>query len=143
MDARFVATPSAADLQQALACWPELASRQIRPYLVTAFGDVFVETREGPVLLVDALELAVDEVAPSVDALNALLADSEWASERLLVDVVVLADERGVTRAPEQVFAVAPHPRLGGSITVDSLLVMSLPAWHTICASIRSNTATD
>ena len=81
MDARFIATPSQADVQAALEAWPELAGRRIRPVLVTAFGDIFVETAEGPVGLVDTLELVVEQVASTFQEFTALFDDSRRADE--------------------------------------------------------------
>jgi hypothetical protein len=136
VEARFVATPTETESRSALECWPELAAKRVRPLLVTAFGDIFVELADGPVMLVDTLALAVREVAPSVTALTSLFDDPTWASEHLLIELVLLADERGVRRKPEEVFAVAPHPTFQPSITVERLMPMSLRAWHHICASI-------
>jgi hypothetical protein len=138
VDSRFIATPSQTEVQAALQCWPELAGGWIRPALITAFGDIFVETHDGPVLVVDTLELVVEQVALSLKEFTALFDDPAWANERLLIELVLLADERGVTRGADQVFAVCPHPSLGAPIVVEHLMPMSLPAWHQLCASIAA-----
>ena len=108
---------------------------------MTAFGDVFVETAEGPVLVVDSLELRIEEVASSQAELEARFADPDWARTRLLVDLALLAAERGLARRADQVFAAAPHPALTGELVVERLVVMSLPMWHSIRTSIRGGAA--
>ena len=138
MNPLFVATRSEASIEAALRVWPELAGKRIRPLLVSAFGDIYVETDEGDVWVAQPLELTCEKIADSVDALQGKFSDSEWAQERLLTEVALLAQERGKTRPENQVFAVAPHPCLGGRIRVESLVVMDVQVWHHICAQLRS-----
>src|SRR5262249_8936278 len=104
MDALFIATPSEVEVATALKLWPELAGRQVRPLLVTAFGDIFLETREGEILLVDTLELACSSVASSVAEFRSLVSDPDWTAENLFTEIVLLASECGITRSATQVF---------------------------------------
>jgi hypothetical protein len=142
MDPLFVATPSEASVGAALRLWPELGGMQIRPLLVSAFGDIYVETSAGDVWVAQPLELTCEAVTSSVDELQRLFSDARWAQERLLTEVALLAQERGKTRLPAQVFAVAPHPSLGGRIGVESLVAMDLEVWHHICSEIRPRVQT-
>lgn len=137
MNPLFASTASADSVSTALRCWPELAGKKVRPLLVTAFGEVFVETPTGEVLSADPIELSCQPVASSVDELEALFANPGWAQERLLTEVALLAEERGKQRESHQVFAIAPHPLLGGKIRVENLVPMDLEIWHDICAQIR------
>lgn len=137
MNPLFVANPSNESIATALALWPELAGKRINPLLVTAFGDVFVETVEGDVWVAQPLELTCERVADSVASLQRMFSDPEWANERLLTQVCLLADERGKKRADHQVFAVAPHPSLGGKIRVEMLMAMDLQVWHHIALSLK------
>jgi hypothetical protein len=45
--------------------WPELAGKRIRPLLVTAFGDIFVETESDEVWVASPVELTCEGVASS------------------------------------------------------------------------------
>ena len=56
MNPLFVATPSEASIEAALRLWPELAGKRIRRLLVSAFGDIYVETDEGDVWVAQPLE---------------------------------------------------------------------------------------
>jgi hypothetical protein len=143
MDPRFVATPSEEAIAAALDLWPELAGRRLRPLLVTAFGDIFVEVENDGVWIVDAIELACGKIAESVPELEALFADPDWAEERLITGLLLLAEERGVVRAPHQVFAVAPHPMFGGELRVECLTAMNLEVWHDLCRQFRDALPSD
>jgi hypothetical protein len=137
MDSRFRAFPTEQDIATALNLWPELAAMRVRPLLVTAFGDVYVEVEGGGVYVADPLALECTPVAESISELERLFGDAAWAEERLLVDVVLLAEARGLKRAAHEVFAVTPHPALGGAIQADRLMPMTLPVWHHLAAQFR------
>jgi hypothetical protein len=46
----------------ALRLWPELAGMRIRPLLVSAFGDIYVESSAGEVWVAQPLELSCERV---------------------------------------------------------------------------------
>jgi hypothetical protein len=137
MNPLFMATPSDTNIASALAVWPELAGRTIRPLLVTAFGDIYVEAKTGEVLVVDPLELMCSHAATSVAELEKLFSDQKWAAERLMTNLALLAEERGLRRASHQVFAVAPHPCFTGKLRVEQLIPMDLHIWHHLCSQLR------
>ena len=137
MDPLFVASPTEAEIANALRLWPELSSKRVRPLLVSAFGDIFVETDAGDVWIASPIELSCDRIAGSVKELEQLFADPAWAKLRLLTEVALLARERGIERAPRQVFAAAPHPSFTGSLLVEQLMPMDLLVWHTIAVQLR------
>lgn len=138
MNPLFTASPSEADIAAAAGLWPELTGKQIRPLLVTAFGDIYVETETGEVLVASPLDLTCERIAGSVDELEKLFSDRAWAEERLVAELALLADERGKTREPHQVFAVAPHPCFTGELRFEDLTAMGLHIWHHMCAQLRA-----
>ena len=79
MDPTFIATPSESALSAALSVWPELTGRRIRPLLVTAFGDIYVETDTGEVLVAKPIELECARVCDSVEELQKLFSNPTWA----------------------------------------------------------------
>jgi len=137
MNPLFTATVPASDVARALRLWPELAGRRIRPLLVSALGGIYVETDAGEVLVVDALDLDCSHAADSVAHLEQLFSDPSWAQEQLVTELLLLAQERGIRRGQHQVFAVAPHPCLSGSLGVENLVAMDLHVWHHICSQLR------
>jgi hypothetical protein len=138
MDSRFVATPNEADVADALRLWPELTGRHVRPLLVSAFGDIFVETDAGDAWVASPIDLTCTRVAASTQELERLFADPAWAEEHLLTELALFADESGMDRPRHQVFAVAPHPRITGSLRVEQLMPMDLRVWHDIAIQIRA-----
>jgi hypothetical protein len=137
LDPLFEATPTEQEIGNALRLWPELAGKRVRPLLVTAFRDVFVEMDEGDVWVASPIELTCKRVAASAAELRELLTKPEWAQERLLTEVVLLASEQSVVRARHQVFAIAPHPLFTGSILAGNLVPMDLVVWHSIALQHR------
>lgn len=138
MDPAFIATPSEEDISAALSLWPELAGRGIRPLLVTAFGDIYVETDTGEVWVANPIELECSLVTNSVQELQELFSNTEWADEHLITNLALLAKERGVSRDPHQVYAFAPHPSFTGSLHVEQLIPMDLNVWHHISCQLRT-----
>jgi hypothetical protein len=141
VDPLFISTASEAEIGEALHMWPELAGRRIRPLLVSAFGEIFVETDVGDVWAADPVEMVCQPVAPSFAALEALFADPEWAQERLMTEVLLLARDKGIERPQHQVFSIAPHPSFTGSVMAGTLMPMDLKTWHYIVSQIREQTA--
>jgi len=137
MDPRFVAQPSDSEIHKSLAMWPELAGARIRPLLLSAFGDIFVECEDGKIILVDTIELRCVEVANSANELETRFTDAEWADERLMPNVILLAEEQGKVRQPDQVYSIAPHPCMTGKILAEQLGAMDLSVWHSICTQMR------
>lgn len=138
VDPRFQASPPQSEIAKALALWPEIAGLRVRPLLVSAFGDIYVESARGEVLVADPLDLTCEVIAPSATALGEMFVDPDWADERLMSELVLLAEERGIIRLSHQVFAAAPHPSLSGELRLDHLLVMDLLPWHQIATQLRT-----
>ena len=141
MDPLFVATPGEAEIAETLRMWPELSGMRVRPLLVSSFGDIFVEKASGEVWVASPMGLSCERVATSVEELQRLLSDPEWARPRLLTEVALAAHDSGVLRPPDQVFAIAPHPHFTGSIITGKLVPMSLRLWHNLALQIREQSS--
>lgn len=137
MDPMLMATPDEAQIRDALATWPELSASRLRPLLVTAFGDIFVETTDGEVWVASPVYLAFERVAGSVNEFERLFADQTWTDTRLLTGVALRARREGIERRPDQVFAIAPHPALSDSLMEGKLVPMNLRIWHHMAAQLR------
>ncbi len=107
------------------------------PLLVSAFGDIFIEKVSGEVWVASPIELSCERVAASVKELQQLFSNPEWAQQQLLTEVALLARDKGVQRPPDQVFAIAPHPRITGSIMAGKLVPMNLRVWHNVALQFR------
>ena len=136
MDPIFISTPNEEAINAALSVWPELAGRRVRPLLVTAFGDIYVETQEGEVWAAKPIEIEFVKICNSVLELEELFSNPEWAEENLITNLVLLADEKGIKREPHQVFAFAPHPCMTGSLDIEHLMPMEVNIWHQLCSQL-------
>jgi len=137
MDPTFIATPSESAISAALSVWPELAGRRIRQLLVTAFGDIYVETDTGEVLVAKPIELECVHACDSVEELQELFSNAKWAEDQLITNLALLAKERGISREQHQVFAFAPHPSFTGSLRIENLMPMDIDIWHHISSQLR------
>ena len=138
MDPLFIATPSESAVYEALSLWPCFSGRRIRPLLVTAFGDIYVETQEGEVWAVKPIELQCVRVSKSIKDWEKLFSDTEWAEVNLLTDLALLANERGIKREPHQVFAFAPHPCITGKLEIEHLMPTEINIWHHISLQLSN-----
>jgi len=136
MDPIFISTPNEEAINAALSVWPELAGRRVRPLLVTAFGDIYVETQEGEVWAAKPIEIEFVKICNSVLELEELFSNPEWAEENLITNLVLLAEEKGIKREAHQVFAFAPHPCLTGSLDIEHLMPMEVNIWHQLCSQL-------
>jgi len=92
----LVATPDDAQIRDALATWPELAAARVKPLLVTAFGDILVETADGEVWVASPVDLAFERIAGSVGDFKQLFADREWTDTNLLTGLAMRAQREGI-----------------------------------------------
>jgi hypothetical protein len=97
-----------------------------------------LETEAGDVWMASPIDLTCGPVARSLQELETLFADPDWAQSRLLTDVALLARDQAVERPHRQVFAIAPHPSITGSITTDNLMPMDVAVWHHIALQLRA-----
>lgn len=141
MNPLFMATPSESDISEALALWPELAGQRVRPLLVSAFGDIYVETEAGEVWVAAPIDLACVFVAGSVQEFQQLFTNAQWKEEWLMTEFALLADEHGIKREPHQVFAFAPHPCFIGSLRIEQLMPMDINVWHDISKQLKDTQA--
>jgi len=138
MDPLFIATPSDEAIYEALSLWPELAGRKIRPLLVSAFGDIYVETDVGDVWVADPIEISCYLVAGSVNELQNNFANPAWAEEKLITNLALLANDKNISRDPHQVFGFAPHPSFTGELKIEQLMPMDVNIWHHISLQLSN-----
>lgn len=132
MDPMLVATPDPSEIADAMWMWPELNTGQVRPLLVSAFGDIFAERATGGVFVASPIELTCQRVADTVEDLARQFSDPEWGRQVMRVDLALRAQAEGASRPPGLVFALAPHPVLAGSVWSGKFVPMSLRMWHSI-----------
>jgi hypothetical protein len=110
------------DQETLLAPWHWLIGARRLPILVTAMGNAFVQDADsGAISLLDAGTGKLVEVADSPQAFQALLGDTDFVMEQLLVNDWAAARDAGLMLAPGQVFGYKTPPVLGGGFETDNL----------------------
>jgi len=132
----FLQDPSI-DFGQLLAQWqPPIVVGTIRPFGLSAFGDLYFLSRNGSVHVLDVFEGAVREVAESEQDFAACMNSQDWRDSNLMPEVIMQLQRRGLVRGPGQVFGFAPHPALSGRLNPEGALVLDAVVWHSICSQL-------
>lgn len=100
------------------------------------FGDLFFERRSGEVEKLDVLEGGLHRIAGNFQQFSGLMNLPEWQEQHLLSQGGALLQDKGVFRAPNQVFGFAPHPALTGKIDWSKVMPLDAAVWNAICAQI-------
>lgn len=111
--------------QQALQAWawlPDLAGKG--PAFTSAFGDVFLQDRDGSYWLLDTVEGTLTRRWPTTDALEAELMSPEGQDTYLMAELLGAADRAGLEPGAGDVLAFKVAPVLGGSLEVENLQVV-------------------
>ena len=74
---------------------------------------------------------------PLLSDFERLFVDQDWTDARLLTGLAMRAQREGLQRQPDQVFAIAPHPRFTDSPMDGKLVPMTLRIWHHMAAQMR------
>lgn len=119
-----------------LSEWDWLLSESVSPIFMTKFGDWFLQTRSGSVLLLDVLEGGISEIAETTQEFRALVNTPEFQEHRLLSLNIFNLHTDGKIPGPKQCYALAPHPALSGKVDTDSAIIMDITVWQSICSQI-------
>jgi hypothetical protein len=124
-----------------MAPWNGLVVGRIAPAFMTKFGLWFLRRPEGNVEMLDVLNGTVSRVNDTFDDFVRDINERGWQEANLFSDLVLQLHNVGKIPGPNQCFALAPHPALGGPnpmngdiINPQLVMVMDIPVWQSICA---------
>jgi hypothetical protein len=123
--------------ERLLEDWSWLLKGAFRVLAASKFGDWFVERPSGPVEMLDAMEGNLREVAPSRAEFQRLINTYEKQEEWLLSELVLALHEKGVVPAAGQCYAFKVPPILAGQVDSESVEVMDLAVWVSICGQLH------
>lgn len=132
-------TPEQAD--QWLSEWSWLVKGEVAPLFLSKFGDWFLRRPNGSTQLLDVLEGGLSTIAATPEEFQAQVNSREWQEERLLSALIYGFHEKGIIPGPGQCYALAPHPALVGKINPDSVIVMDILVWESICSQVFEGSA--
>lgn len=116
--------------------WLDPVSR-LTPSFTNAFGDVFLESDDGPVWFLDTRNGTVESLWPDVAALPTELVDS-YAHDRFFMAVLAQsAQEAGLIAGPTEIFSFKTPPVLGGALALDNLEIADFEVTLSIAGQIH------
>jgi hypothetical protein len=124
-------------MSELLAPWRPILNGRFRPIVFAAFGNLYFERPDGSVHVLDVLEGAVTDIAPSFTAFQALVNSREWQEEHLASELVWQLHQRGLKPAAGECYAISPHPAFTSNIALEQITPMSLAVWLSICAQVQ------
>jgi hypothetical protein len=101
--------------------WAWALTPDMRPVLVSAFGDVFLQDARGHVSWINTIDAQVSEVAASSEAFNEALQDPEQLGLWFMPGLVEELHARGTLLGPNQCYGFRKAPFLGGEVTADNV----------------------
>jgi hypothetical protein len=121
--------------------WADLLDDRVALIFLNRFGCCFLKSFSGPVLELDVLSGEISEVAPSYERFVRDVNDRAWHEQHLLSLLVAKLHSFDKIPGPQQCYALAPHPALGGpnprlgdNIDPRFVTIMDLRTWLWICA---------
>ena len=126
---------------QWLAPWTGVIVGRVAPAFMNKFGSWFLRRPEGYIEMFDVLTGRIERIADNYDTFVRDVNEQWWQETYLLSELVYQLHQYGKIPGPEQCFALAPHPALGGQNpangdTVDPKFVMvtDIIVWQSICS---------
>jgi hypothetical protein len=126
-----------------LAPWSRAITGRVALAFLSKFGSWFLRRPEGQVEMFDVLTGELIRVADTYDAFISEVNEQWWQETYLFSELVYRLHQAGKVPGPEQCYALAPHPALGGpnpnnndSIEPEFVMVMDVIVWQRLCAQV-------
>lgn len=126
-------------IQQALASWQWLAVVGKQPFLVTAFGDVFLRDTDG-IHFLDTIEGTLEFVCKTDAELERILDSEETAERFLLASLLAEAERRGITLASNECLNFGLDPVVGGAIDISNVVAQDFVVAVNVAGQLHSQT---
>tara|TARA_Y100000815_G_C13301557_1_gene484812 strand:+ start:413 stop:856 length:444 start_codon:yes stop_codon:yes gene_type:complete len=124
-----------------LSNWDGILSGQLSPLFMTKFGDWFLRRPNGTTEMLDIIDGNLSVVAQTPEEFQQFMNDPAWQEEFLLSLVVYGFHEKGIIPRDGQCYGFAPHPALVGEIDNDTVMLMDIAVWQSICAQTLTSNA--
>lgn len=121
--------------------WGSVLTGQFSPLFLSKFGDWFIRRPDGSTEMLDLMEGNLSVIAQSPEEFQQLMNTPSWQEDFLLSLVVLGFHEKGIIPTAGQCYGFAPHPALVGKIDNDTVMLMDIPVWQSICAQTLTASA--
>lgn len=119
----FLLHPTLDDFTHGLESWDWLDFSGKVPFLTTAFGDVFFDSKEG-VYFLDKVSGKLELICESKQALQDILNTADGQDHYLMTSLVLLARDRGLILNDDECYDFKVAPSLNGEIKFENLQKM-------------------
>lgn len=116
--------------------WSELLPEDFSILMANAFGDLFIETSDGAVALLDINAGSLATLAESRDAFLSKLGDERNAAAWLYLPLVATLRERGSVLHPGECYAFSRPPVLGGEYHPENVRIADFAGHLAFCGDI-------
>jgi hypothetical protein len=124
------------DTAEMLACWEWLVGPNMRPLVMTMFGDWFLVDQVGRVHWLDLLEGSCSKVAESVVEWQQLTAQEEHQDSWFMLPWCERLFAEGLVPGDGQCFGFKVPPKLGAPVELSNVEVANLIAYQAWMAEI-------
>jgi hypothetical protein len=126
----FMIEASRFDTDDLLRCWRWRVSPELKPQMISLFGDWVFGAPDGTIWALSLLEGECGQIARSSAEYNILKRDFDWMSEVFIADWQEIAERHRIIPADDQCIGWKVHPMLGGAFSVDNMKIQSMSSYQ-------------
>lgn len=118
--------------------WTWLVGKGMRPIVVTACGDVFIEhSIDATIYFLDTSRAEVSEVCRSMDILEAMLTDLIFIARYLHPERIDMLRRAGLKLSEHQVYSFRKPLSLGGEIILENIDITDINVHFSVAGQVE------
>jgi len=133
----YLIDQSGHDWSEILSQWHWLLPREFTLWLVNRYGDAFLVTESGTVLMLDVGGGSIKQVADTREDFIHKIDEGNNANDWLVIPLVDRCVSAGLTLGNGQCYSYRVPPLLGGDYTVENTEVVNLEVHYSVYAQIH------
>lgn len=133
----LVINTNGVDFKALLDDWRWLVDESYTPVVISAFGDLFLEGKDGAMYRLDTGMGRVSKVANSREEFRSLMTKPDNAGEWFMPTLVLELKSRGRTLGPGECYSYKVPPILGGNVEVANFETTDLQVHFSVLGQIH------
>jgi hypothetical protein len=123
---QYVLPVTRSDWGELLAAWQPIIPQRSSPWILTKFGEIFFCHEDGKIGMLQVSGFQYQVVAKDQTDFREWLVDPDKTTEWFLAPLVDRLEAVGKRLAPEQCFSFIRPLALGGALTMENVMVISI-----------------